>query len=363
MKRIYIYLLILASALSSCFDENEILLPEEYNYLSFSAISTTILEGIKSEIDIEIVYSGPELQSDISIPLIIESSGEIQVTDGVDYQLTNQGNVVTIPKGEFTSNLKVSILNNDNSDGTRVLTLRIPETDGYKLGSPDAKELESHNIIILEDDYTLFGYTSFEEPLAGDINNFHAQGTTDQVNVFNQNSVDFTYNGGEMGFDTYYLPGEEGGEDSGLLFGVTKFTADLDWEYDVVAFPDGTQAYSTSDADGLMEIAFDNIDIPSNTQQLQVSLEVWFADTSWEESDEFDVFWRTEDGDEVVLSLRSNGKRMTDLADGSGRELIEEWTQFISTISNVKSGQLIIQIGSSSGSEISFIDNIKIEGI
>ena len=364
MKRIYFYIIILISVLSSCFDDNEILLPEAYNYLAFSTVSTISTEGSDdSEITVEIVYSGSELQSDLEIPLLIEADGDVPVTEGVDYKLTDRGNIVTISKGSYTSNFRLSILNNDKSAGARVLTLKIPEIDGYNLGAPDAEELGAHQVTILEDDYTIFGYTSFEEPQAGEINNFHAQGTTDQINVENQNSVDFTYNGGEMGFDTYYIPGEEGGEDSGLLFGVTKFAADTGWGYDVIAFPDGAQAYSTSDSDGLMEIAFDNIDLSSNVQQLQISFDVWFADASWEESDEFDLFWRTEDGDEVVLSLRSNGKKMTDSADGSGRELIEEWTHFTRSVSNVKPGQLIIQIGSNSGSEISFIDNIKIEGI
>ncbi len=364
MNRIIKYTLIIPIiVLSSCFEDQEFNFPDEFSYVAFQSPEITAVEGETTEVSLTIIYSGPSLSSPLSVPVNIETTDGTNATAGVDYSISGESSSLTIPAGEAEASLTINILDNEDAVGPRALAFSAGSVDGLKTGYLGNEEGRSSVITILEDDLAEFAYTSFEEPTAGTVNNFPSQDGVEQVNVPGENPVDYTFAGGELGFNTSYVPGQEGGADSGLLFGVSKFTSDPDWEYDTGGFPDGVQAYSTSDADGLMEIVFDEVTIPEGTGILQVSSQLWFSDSSWEEDDEIDYFWRTEDGDELILSLRSNGESMTDAADGSGNVIAEQWTSFIAEVENIKTGSLVIQIGTDSGSEICFIDAISIKGI
>lgn len=348
--------------LTACFDEQEFSVSSEVNYVAFSDTEVSVLEGADSEVTLAIIYSGPKTTAPLNVPLTISSSETTALPD-IDYTFSTSISSLTIPAGEYAIPLTISILDNDEAVGPRSLVLVLEGSNSFDIGYLGSGAGQTFSLVIREDEAITFGYTSFEEPTAGDINNFSSQDGVEQVNVAGENTVDFTSVGGEMGFNTSYVPGQEGGADSGLLFGVTKFASDLGWEYDTGGFPDGSQAYSSSDADGLMEIVFDELVIPSETSILQVSLSLWFSDSSWEEDDEFDVFWRTEDGDELIISLRSDGSSMTDSAEGTGNVIVGQWSNFTADINNIKSGALVIQVGTDSGSEIAFIDNLVIKGI
>jgi len=361
MIRKYIYLIISpVLTLTGCFEEQEFDVASELNYLAFSESEAILLEGEVDEYTFDIIYSGNQNEA-IEFSLGVDPDGT-NATQGEDYTISPALGNLTIPAGESSLTIKVDIVNNDLQVGSRTLGFELNTTENIDLGYLGSDEGKSLNITILEDDAIFFGSTSFEEPTAGLINNFASQDGVEQENVPGENTVDYVSVGGEMGFNTSYLPGQEGGADEGLLFGVTDVTSDPDWEYDVGSFPDGMQAYSTSDADGLMEIVFDELEIAETTELLQVSAFLWFADASWEEDDEIDFFWRTEDGDELILSLRSNGDSMTNSADGTGDVIVEQWVNFMPEVSNIKSGSLVIHIGTDSGSEIAFLDNIVISG-
>ncbi|WP_411029791.1 hypothetical protein [Spongiimicrobium sp. 3-5] len=206
----------------------------------------------------------------------------------------------------------------------------------------------------------VIAFTGFEEPIAGAINNYAMDDGVEQINKDGLNAVDHTSTGGEMGFDFSYIPGEEGGEDAEVFWGVTNVLNEPD-EWDLPFFQDGAQAYLASDADGLAEIVFDEVSIPSGSEILLVTLSTHFADSSWEDSDEFDIFWRTADGDELLLSFRGNADAdMTDQPDGLGNIIEGAWFTFNAFVQNIKTGRLVIQIGNNSGSEIVFLDAIKI---
>jgi hypothetical protein len=357
----YVTYIMLSGAfiLSSCFDEKEILLPDTFSYVAFEGGEVNILEGSISSFDVKVVYSGATTSADIAVPISITDGEGTLAVDGVDYSIDGGLSGRTIPAGQFSTTVKVTILDNDDAVGARLLKLQLGDVSGFKLGAPDTDGVTTFAITILEDDLNIFGYTSFEEPTAGDVNLFNFDNGTEQTNNPGENSVDYTSIGGEMGFDTSYLPGQEGGADD-PAWGVTKFQTD---GYDASPFPDGAQAYLTSDADGLAEIVFDELTIPGTASFLQISLSTWFVDGgSWEDDDEFDVFWRTEDGDELVISLRSDGANMTDTPDGSGNNIGGKWTLISGLVENIKTGRLVIQIGSDSGAEVSLFDNIKIQG-
>lgn len=202
--------------------------------------------------------------------------------------------------------------------------------------------------------------TSFEEPTAGATNNYEADDGVEQINKDGLNSVDYVSTGGELGFDFSYIPGEEGGEDTSLFWGVTNVLNEPD-EWDLPFFQDGMQAYVASDADGLAEIVFDEVTVSSDVEILLVTLSTFFVDASWEDSDEFDVFWRTVDGDELLLSFRGDvNDDMRDQPDGTGNVIEGAWFTFNAFVQNVKSGRLVLQIGNNSGSELVFLDAIRI---
>jgi hypothetical protein len=366
MKKYIVSLFIISIGLTlaGCFDEQDFSFPDEFSYVAFGDTDLAAVEGTDNSVDINVIYSGSPLSSPLSVPVSIVPSGETDAVEGVDYSISGGLGNVTIPAGEASATITVNLIDNETPVGPRFLVFSMGSPQGVDVGKYGTDEGTTATLLIGEDDLTVFGYTSFEEPLAGEVNNYPAQGGVEQVNVPGENSVDYVSVGGEMGFNSSYVPGQEGGEDSGLLFGVTKFTSDPDWEYDVGSFPDGDQAYSTSDADGLMEIVFDQLDIPANTSLLVVNVQLYFVGDSWEDDDEFDFFWRTDDGDELILSLRADGNgAMTDSPDGSGSPIIDQWTQFVSTVNNVGPGSLVIQIGTDSGSEVNFIDAISIRGI
>lgn len=360
MKKLAIYI-ILIMVLTSCFEEQEFSVASETNNVSLSKTEVSLQEGTDTEVTVNVVFSGTTLSQDLNVPLVIVSDASTAI-EGTDYSISTSISSLVIPAGEYTVPLTITVLDNEEAVGPRTLVLNLAEVPGYDMGYLGKEDGRTFTITILEDDAITFGYTSFEEPTAGLINNFASQGGADQVNVDGQNSVDFVFIDGEMGFNTSYVEGEEGGADDELFFGVTSFTSDDDWGYDVGNFPDGSQAYGSSDADGLAEIVFDELTIPDFVSKLQVSMDLWFIEGSWEEDDEFDIFWRTEDGDEIILSLRSDGVAMTNSADGTGDIIVDVWTSFALEVENIKTGSLVIQIGSDSGSEISFIDNIVIKG-
>ncbi|MEP0367758.1 MAG: hypothetical protein ABJN36_00050 [Cyclobacteriaceae bacterium] len=362
--RYSIFIIVIASVLcTSCFEEQDFAgVAKEVQYLAVSEDGATVLEGTDSEVTIDFIYSGVSPKSDVAIPVSLVTD-ETTAVENVDYTLDATLGSMTIAAGSFKTSLNVTILDNDEAVGPRSLVFALAESASVPTGFLGAEEGRTFTLTINEDDAITFGYTSFEEPTAGLVNNYPSQDGVEQVNVEGENSVDYVSTGGEMGFNTSYVAGQEGGADSGLLFGVSKFTSDTEWGYDLGSFTDGVQAYSTSDADGLAEIVFDELTIPGEIGLLQISLDLWFSDSSWEEDDEIDLIWRTTDGDELILSLRSDGASMTNSSDGSGDVIVDQWTSFVAEVSSIKTGSLVIQIGTDSGSEIAFIDNIVIKGL
>ncbi len=367
MKRIILKIILFPFFLifSACFEEQEFQIPNEFSYVAFQEPDLSVLEGDNdnTELALTLIYSGPPLSNPLSVPIIIEVPEGMSAENGVDYVIDGESSAITIPAGEAEATLTIRILNNDIAVGPRELVFSVGSVSGLQTGYLGNEEGRTTTITIREDDLIELAYTSFEEPTAGSINNFASQDGVVQINVPGQNPVDYVSVGGELGFNSDYVEGEEGGADDGLLFGVSAFAADPFWEYDTGGFPDGSQAYSTSDADGLMEIEFDEVTIPVETELLQVSAQLWFSNSSWEDDDEIDFFWRSEDGDELILSLRSNGESMTDSPEGDGNVIVDVWTLFSTQVENIKTGKLVIQIGTDSGSEICFIDAISVKGI
>lgn len=353
----------LALFFGSCDNEevNEVTLREGATRVAGIADGTqqTIFEDEGT--DITVPFSVSNLLNTAGTAVINMIPGEGAVY-GVDFTTVPDGS-----SGQITLDLP------QGSDGGRVILVPILteevkdfsvtfELEGVSGGlrPSEASGIFTANVQDRTKNLEITAFTSFEEPLAGAINNYEADDGVEQVNKDGLNSVDHVSTGGELGFDFSYIPGEEGGEDTSLYWGVTNVLNEPD-EWDLPFFQDGMQAYVASDADGLAEIVFDEVAIDSGTEILLVTLSTFFVDASWEDSDEFDVFWRTSGGDELLLSFRGDANDdMRDQPDGTGNVIEGAWFTFNAFVQNLDSGRLVIQIGNNSGSELVFIDDIRI---
>ena len=363
LQRFFVILL-MATMLTSCSsDDFDVATKNQFLVaIPSSASKGTIFENQAEGIELPIRITSP-LTNSGAVTVSITPLGDVQY--GTDFTTEPDGSsgsiTIDISEGSSGAVLKVFPVIEDGFTTDKRINFKLENASGglFLLSESVDFELtiqdESLNVDVL-------AFTSFEEPAAGDVNNYSAPDSTFLPNNPGENSVDYVSTGGEMGFDTSYLPGQEGGEDTSLIFGVTDVINEPD-EYNIGAFFDGAQAYVTSDADGLAEIVFDEVEIPAQFNALKVRLSLYFVDASWEEDDEFDIFWRTEDGDETLMSFRSNGALMTDSPDGTGNVLVDDWFTFNMDVSNIKKGRLVIQIGTNSGSEYAFIDDIVIGGV
>ena len=366
MKKIKLYTLLalLMLSISSCFDNVEFNIPEDQFWIAFDGESNlNISENNTDAVMATINYSGVTLSQPLTINYTISFPDAGAASENVDFTLPAESGSVTIPVGEFQTEfvLLASIINDEIAKGTRSLTFTLQSTNNLNLGEPDAPESTSITINILEDDFTEIAFSSFEEPTTFGTTSYSAPAGNDLPNNNGQPPVDYASTGNELGFNTSYII--PGGEDNSVDMGVWN-EADFTLDGAAFDFPDGSQAYASSDSDGLLEIEFDEVNIANGATTLLIEADVYFTDASWEDDDEFDIFYRTEDGDELVISLRANADGdMTNSPDGTGSNIEGQWIKLTGEISTIKSGKIAVQIGQNSGSELLFIDRVSLKGI
>lgn len=321
------------------------------NSFDITIIEKPVLEVSESTLDFGKVATGEDavLSFDVTGFGILE---DIEVVGGGSFLVsTDNSNFEEEVTTSGSSTIYVKFAPNSEEAGAQNHTITIESSEAI------TKEV---GVTGIEAVFSQLAYTSFEEPAAGATNVYNAPDGEDLPNNAGENSVDFISVGGEIGFNTSYVTGQEGGADD-LIWGVTNVIDELG-AYTLEAFDDGAQAYVSSDADGLAEIVFDEVDITGSLSAV-VSIATYFVGSSWETDDEFKLIWRTVDGDEEILSLFSNGSEITNSPDGSGDSIVDQWYTSEAIISNRKAGRLVIQIGHNSGSEILFIDDIKISAV
>ena len=209
-------------------------------------------------------------------------------------------------------------------------------------------------------------FTSFEEvPAIPDSITYSAPDGFDLPNNTNQPPIDFMATGMELGFDLSYVNDPEliGGADDAVILGVIQESAEgIQVEVPGLEFPDGMQAYVISDADGLLELVFDEVAISADATGISVEISILFADASWEASDEFDVFWQTADGlGDPLISIR--GVEPQDDIEINGLSVENQWLSLVGNVSpdRIATGRIVIQIGNNSGSELMFIDQVTVK--
>jgi len=362
--KICILMLLLSAVAVSCFEENEFLIPDDFAWVGFQVSRISVREDSGSGVEATILLSSKPLSQQLSLTYTVSSS---DATEGVDYSIPAGSGTAIIPAGSASATITLidAVLNNENITGNRKVTFTITDAGGYTLGGPDGEYGTTLEVTLVEDDLSLYGYTSFEEPVPAPsgIYNVPDEGTPEGTSLPNlpgdNNPVDYVSVGGEMGFDTYYTEGDPGGSDD-IHLGVTNAT---DLDDGVGSYFDGSQGYVSEDADGELNLEFDEITLGSMTL-IQVEIGFYFTTgSSFEDDDYVIAVWRTEDGDEELFEITGGyGPGEDEVYTPGGSSMIGKWTTLTGFPENMKTGKLVIIWRSSSGGEYIYFDKIAIKG-
>ncbi len=356
--RTKLYLLLLPFLLGACFDEREGTIDPGMTWVYFARTSESILESSSESLTTDIVYAGPLRDSDLNIPFTLTTDSDL--TEGSDFTLA--AGVLVIPAGKAKAEVVLleSVIDNDRPEGNKSLTLTISAVDGISAGFPGPDARNSSIVVnIVEDDFTVLGFTSFEEPEAG--GNYEdpngANNDHDLMNIPGLNSMDYDGSGNELGFDAVFINTRN--INSGLSdnVGVTD-------EY-AAGFTDGMQGYVLLDTDGTIRVTFDEVDV-AGFDQIFISLDWYIQGTDYEgavDNDEtgvdiFRIYIITDSGEEVSL------------VDVDGDELERQfsdqfntWANLFVDISGTTTAQLVIEVDTNNDSEGIAFDNVRFLGI
>ncbi|MGD8969489.1 MAG: ExeM/NucH family extracellular endonuclease, partial [Anaerolineae bacterium] len=165
------------------------------------------------------------------------------------------------------------------------------------------------------------------------------------VNNAGEAPVNYTSVGGELGFSSYYYNtrGDVGLTD-GDWVGVTSFTGV------VGSYPDGSQGFQMSDADGAMRTTLDTVDLTAYPQA-SVFVQYFVQATGWESNDELRI-WVVVDGGAEIDLVNTAGSDIDDLGiEGA-------WQTAIQNLSGYTEATLHFQLDSNSSSETVYFDNV-----
>lgn len=356
--KIYILVLLLSAVAVSCFEENEFMIPDEFAWVGFETGSIDVAEESGEGVTATFLVSSAPLSSPMTISYNVSSSN---ATAGVDYTLPSGSGSFTVPAGSNTVDVVLieSVLNNANVTGDRKVLFEITDGGGLILGGPDGDYESTFTVVILEDDFTIFGYTSFEDvDLTGLSSDYTKAGTVEMVNNPGEAPVDFIATGNELGFDSSFLP-DNVGDDGSEPIGVN------DGSHVGVSYPFGSQGYSAEDLDGEIEIVFDEVTIPGGTTFLRLDIEAYFNDGhDWEEEDNgIEVIWRTDEGDESVINVRSPGDLDDVVEDMDGNAIqLNTWLHFKGIAGAIKTGRPVLRIENDNNADLIMVDMLIVQG-
>ena len=207
---------------------------------------------------------------------------------------------------------------------------------------------------------------SFEEPEVfggdytdtGDPNEPHVL-----VNNSNQPLLNYTYNGGDLGFTARYEPYNTPGD--GLTDGDEVGVTDSNPSGDN-PFPDGSQGYQISDVDGNFILEFDPI-ISTSTSPM-MSIDYFIAETGFEGdgtvnesgSDRLRIYVRHLEENTEYDILDTTGNDINDLGiEGSWNTGFVELPPFVNS---PQTFQMIIEVRCNSGAEAFYFDKLQFSG-
>ncbi|MEO9870684.1 hypothetical protein [Ekhidna sp.] len=365
MKK-FIYILILTSSIlfTGCFEEYEGEIPSGQQWVYFESTTLRFDEDASGALTTTVLLSAIPQSTDVIIPFTIESES---LVEGTDYT-TITSNEVTIPAGKnsATVELLAGVINNDEPVGNRSLTITLQDVSGFEAGFPGESGTKSSiEVVILEDDFTIFGFTSFEEPEGLDVDYEDvgsASVSRELPNNPGQAPVQFESTGGEMGFKTFYVStGGEGATDGDDL-GVTTKTSIVNGSAEG-GYVDGVQGYYVDDTDGIIRVVFDEIDLSADVQSPELILSYLFNDSNWETEDKISVDIEFEDESLFNLLLITGDDIDDEDLDREGPRIWYELNADLTDVVGQGPIKLVLSVETDSGAEEVYFDNIIIRGI
>ncbi len=353
-----LHLLLVPLILTACFDEYDGSINPSESWVYFPKSSESVIESAEDELMTEIIFAGPLRDTDLSIPFTVTT--ESNLVEGEDYTLP-VGNLV-IPAGESSAmvTLLASVIDNDLPEGNKSLTFTIESPEGVTAGfpGPDGNR-KTITVNIVEDDFFVFGFTSFEEPEAGEnyVDPNGANNNHDLVNFPGLNSMDYDGSGDEIGFDAIFIDTRD--ITSGLSdnVGVTDDYAD--------GFTNGGQGYVLLDTDGTIQVTFDPVNV-EGFDQVFLSLDWFIQSSNYEGAVDAD-----DTGNDIFrITIITDTEDVLTIVDVDGDQLEQQysnqfgtWATLFEDISGIKTAQLVIEVDTNTDSEGIAFDNIQFLGL
>lgn len=192
-------------------------------------------------------------------------------------------------------------------------------------------------------------FSSFEEPdVFGGVQYVDTlDPLTDHALLSNDGEPVVNYAGGaELGFSSFYTNTRDGvGLSDGDFVGVTDFTGT------VGAYTDGLNGFQISDADGLMTVTMDTVDVTGLNAAL--SIDLFVQDTGYEDGDRARVWVEVDGGEMIDLFAVAGDDLETSAATGS-------WLTLNLDLSAYTTATLRFELDSNSGSEAIYVDNLVV---
>ncbi len=148
MKTNALLYLICFSLLIGC-DTERIIFNEPY-FVRFTDAAQTEKESYSKPIDIEIHNAGPALDEDIMVSYKISGSAR----EGIDYKILTERGRSTIPKGKYTGNIQIQLIDNANNilrSQDIVFTLLTVSTGKLQVGQGESFIGTTFTFTILDD--------------------------------------------------------------------------------------------------------------------------------------------------------------------------------------------------------------------
>lgn len=341
-----------------CFDEYEGSLSPDEAWVYFAKSSENVIESADGAVVTELIYSGAPRSSDLVIPFTISTDSDL--TEGEDYTLASSQFV--IPAGKFKADaiLLESLIDNDLPEGNKSLVITISSPDGVGAGFPGpAADRNSITVNIAEDDFFVFGFTSFEEPEAGDnyVDPNGADNDHDLVNIPGMNSFDYDGSGSEIGFDATFINTRDIASGLSDNVGVTDSYDD--------GFTNGSQGYVLLDTDGTIQVTFDPVNV-EGFDQVFLSIDWFIQSSNYEGAVDADPTG----SDIFKISIITDTEDVINIVDVDGDQLEQiysdqfgAWTTLFEEISGIKTAQLVIEVDTNVDSEGIAFDNIQFLGL
>jgi len=119
-------------------------------FVRFSDSSQTMLESYSKPISIEVHFAGPALTEDLTVTYVISGSAR----ENVDYKILGTRGIIKIPKGQFTGNIQMQLIDNANNilrSQDVIFTLQTVSNSNYRVGQGESAIAKSFTFTIKDD--------------------------------------------------------------------------------------------------------------------------------------------------------------------------------------------------------------------